>query len=290
MLTAFAARLGQAGAMTEAIAAMKKGGLNEADQQTYLDLFAATVPAEALPIIAGLVRAEKNETKRAARLSALGGFRDAAAAEVVLEVFPTLSPRLQSTAQRMLCERPAWALAMLQRANAGTFKPGALSTANAALLRASADSRVVAQFATFERRASGDPAEQAAQRAFETGKAAYNLTCAACHQEAGDGRLGLAPALVGSRWLQLGDDILARIVLHGKETPARGFVMPPWKSFDDAQLAAILTYVRREFGNQATVVTPATIAATRAATATRDRPWKDAELDPTLPPPRNPRN
>lgn len=286
VLTAFAARLGQPGAMDEAIAAMRKGGLSEADQQTYLDLFAATVPAEALPIIAGLVRAEKNEAKRAARLAALGGFRDATAAEVVLEVFPTLSPRLQATAQRMLCERPAWALAMLQRANAGTFKPGALSTSNAALLRASADTRVVAQFATFERRSSGDPAEQAAQRAFEVGKAAYNLTCAACHQEAGDGRLGLAPALVGSRWLQQGDDTLARIVLHGKETPARGFVMPPWKSFDDAQLAAILTYVRREFGNQATVVTPEKIAAVRAATAAREKPWTDAELDPTLAPAR----
>jgi mono/diheme cytochrome c family protein len=272
--------------MAEAIAAMRRGGLPEADQQTYLDLFAAAVPDEALPIIAGLVRAERNEPKRAARLGALGGFATAAAAEVVLEIFPTLSPRLQATAQRMICERPAWALAMLQRANAGTFKPGALSTANAALLRASADSRVVAQFAAFERRAAGDPVEQVAQRAFETGKIAYNLTCAACHQEAGDGRIGLAPALVGSRWLQLGDEPLAKILLHGKETPARGFVMPPWRSFDDEQLAAILTYVRREFGNQAALVTPEKIAAVRAATADRVKPWTDAELDPTLAPAR----
>ena len=36
---------------------------------------------------------------------------------------------------------------MLQRTNAGTFKPGALATANAALLRSSSDPRVVAQFA-----------------------------------------------------------------------------------------------------------------------------------------------
>ena len=82
----------------------------------------------------------------------------------------------------------------------------------------------------------------------------------------------------------MGDDVLARIVLHGKETPARGFVMPPWKSFDDAQLAAILTYVRREFGNQAAHVTAEKIASVRAATAAREKPWTDAELDPTLAP------
>ena len=284
VLTAFAARLGQPGAMGEAVAAMRKGGLPEADQQIYLELFAAAVPDDALPIVAGLVRTEKNETKRAARLAALGGFGTAAAATVVLDVFPTLSPRLQATAQRMLCEKPAWALAMLQRANAGTFQPGALSTANAALLRAHTDPRIAALFTTYERRSAGDPAEQLAQRSFEAGKVAFNLTCAQCHQEAGDGRLGLAPALVGSRWLQMGDDVLARIVLHGKETPARGFVMPPWKSFDDAQLAAILTYVRREFGNQAAHVTAEKVAAVRAATADRVKPWTDAELDPTLAP------
>ena len=161
----------------------------------------------------------------------------------------------------------------------GLLQCGALSTANLALLRAHADPRIGTLLAVHEQKSSGDPAAQAAQRAFEVGKIAYNLTCAACHQEAGDGRIGLAPALVGSRWLQAGDDALVRIVLHGKETPARGFVMPPWRQFDDAQLAAILTYVRREFGNQAVVITPAKVAAVRAATNERVKPWTDAELD-----------
>lgn len=281
-LVAFAARLGRTDALAAAVAAMQAGKMPEADQQVYLDLFAALTPPQALPIVAGLVRAEKNEAKRARELAALGGYEEAAAAEVIMEVFPSLTPRLQATAQRMLCEKPAWALAMLQRTNAGTFKPGAFSSANTALLRAHADPRITAALAVEERLAAADPAAQAAQRAYEVGKIAYNLTCAACHKDTGEGHLGLAPALVGSRWVAAGDDTLARIVLHGKETPARGFVMPPWKAFDDQQLAAILTYVRREFGNQAALVTPEKIAAVRAATADRAKPWTDAELDPAL--------
>ena len=89
----------------------------------------------------------------------------------------------------------------------------------------------------------------------------------------------LSLALAGSRWLQDGDDVLARIVLHGKESPARGFVMPPWRQFDDAQIAAILTYVRREFGGQVAAVSPETIGAVRAATAAREKAWTDAELE-----------
>jgi putative membrane-bound dehydrogenase-like protein len=281
-LTAFAARLGRGDALAAAVAAMQAGGkLPETDQHTYLDLFAALAPPEALPIIAGLLRTETNEAKR---LAALGGYDDAAAAEAIFGVFSTLTPRLQATALRMLCEKPAWALAMLQRANAGAFQAGAFSSANLALLRAHADPRIAAALAAHERLAADDPAAQAVLRAHETGRIAYNLTCAACHKETGEGHLGLAPALVGSRWLTLGDETLARIVLHGKETPARGFIMPPWRQFDDAQVAAILTYVRREFGGQAALVTPEKIAAVRAATANREKPWTGAELDPTLAP------
>ena len=46
----------------------------------------------------------------------------------------------------------------------------------------------------------------------------------------------------------------------------------------DEQIAAVLTYVRREWGQTASPVDPATVAQTRAATADRTRPWTNAEL------------
>jgi len=278
-LVSFAARLGQPGAREEAVATMQRAKLGEAELQQYLDLVSTTGATEAVPFIANLVRTEKNEQRRAKRLAALGGFDDAAAADVIFEIFPTLTPRLQNTAQRMLSEKPGWALAMLQRMNLGSFNPGALSSSNVALIRGHKDPRIGSLLTSYQQRMSADPAQQRALQIFEAGKMAYALSCAPCHQDAGDGRVGLAPPLVGSRWLERGDDTLVRIVLQGKENPGRGLIMPPWRHLEDAQIASILTYVRREFGNQTKVVEPATVTEVRAATAERQKSWTDAELE-----------
>ena len=46
----------------------------------------------------------------------------------------------------------------------------------------------------------------------------------------------------------------------------------------DEQIAAVLTYVRREWGQSGTPVSAAAIAEVRRATADRKRPWKHDEL------------
>jgi mono/diheme cytochrome c family protein len=132
---------------------------------------------------------------------------------------------------------------------------------------------------SYAQRHSDDPAQRVAQQLFETGKSAYALSCAPCHQENGQGTLGLAPTLVGSRWLQDSDDSLIRIVLGGKENLGRGLIMPPWKHLDDTQVAGVITFIRREYGNQSAAVDPARVATIRTATADRQKPWTDAELD-----------
>jgi mono/diheme cytochrome c family protein len=178
----------------------------------------------------------------------------------------------------MLCEKPSWAHAMLTRMNQGTFDPGVLSSSNLAAIRSQQDSRLSSLLTSYQQKHSADPVQQAAQQLFETGKVAFNLSCAPCHEESGEGRIGLAPSLVGSQWLERGEDFLVRIILHGKVNPGRGFVMPPWRHLEDGQLAAILTYVRREFGNQNATVAPAKVAEVRSATADRQNPWTDDEL------------
>ncbi len=278
-LVALAARLGHGEALWEALARLPDRKLNDADQQTYLDLFSALGTPEALPLIAGMLKSEPNEARRTRRLAALGGFADPAAALAVIETYPTLSPRLKNTAQRMLSEKPAWATTMLQRMNLGTFDPGVLSSGNIALIRAHKDPRISSLLTSFQQKHSDDPAQQAAQQQFDAGKAAYSLTCSPCHQDSGGGLAMLAPPLVGSRWLQMGEEHLVRIVLHGKENPGRGLVMPPWRQLDDGQIASVLTYVRREFGNQAVTIAPAKVAEIRAATVERQKAWSDAELD-----------
>ena len=68
-----------------------------------------------------------------------------------------------------------------------------------------------------------------------------------------------------------------RILLHGKEGPV-GLMPPVGQIFTDEQIAAVLTYIRREWGQGGEPVEPAAVAAVRAATKGRARPWTEAEL------------
>jgi mono/diheme cytochrome c family protein len=54
--------------------------------------------------------------------------------------------------------------------------------------------------------------------------------------------------------------------------------MPALAVFDDDQIAAVLTYVRREWGHTFPPIDPATVKKIRAETASRDEAWSEAEL------------
>ena len=277
-LVTLATRLGQAGAVTEAVAMVKGGSLSAADQLQLLDLFASTGSPEALPVVADLLRSDRNEQRRSKLLETMAGFEDSRAAEVIMDVYATLGPRLQVVAQRMLSEKRGWARAMLQRASQGKFDPGQLNSANLASIRAYGDAQIDALLTQYQKSRTDDPAERMAQQLFAQGKSTYALICSACHQDNGQGLIQLAPALVASPWVQKGEAPMVRIVLHGKENPGRGLLMPSLKHLDDNQIAGVLTYVRREFGNKPGMITPAKVAEIRAATAERQKSWSDGEL------------
>jgi mono/diheme cytochrome c family protein len=55
--------------------------------------------------------------------------------------------------------------------------------------------------------------------------------------------------------------------------------MPAWRDqLTDAEIAAVLTYVRSSFGNASPALSAALVAGERAATAGRTAPWTVAEL------------
>ncbi|MBP8255700.1 MAG: c-type cytochrome [Opitutaceae bacterium] len=111
---------------------------------------------------------------------------------------------------------------------------------------------------------------------YEKGRENFAI-CAGCHQPDGKGLAGLAPPLINSRWVLGQPDVLARIVLQGKENAP--LVMPPLGALDDATVASILTYVRHSWGHAASAVSAETIASVRVATKGRDEPWKESELE-----------
>ena len=124
---------------------------------------------------------------------------------------------------------------------------------------------------------------------FGAGRTLYRSLCIACHGTDGHGtpandETRLAPSLAGSERLCSEADAVVRILLHGMTGPVAGVeypgnLMPPVGQNDDDWIAAVLTYARNAFGNQAGGIAPETVAAVRRATAERDQPFAPAEID-----------
>ena len=93
------------------------------------------------------------------------------------------------------------------------------------------------------------------------GEAAYNKTCAACHQANGQGIPGVFPAIAGSA-IATGDVAgHMDIVLNGKTGTAMQAFGEQLSAVD---LAAVITYQRNAFGNDTgDMVQPADVAAAK---------------------------
>ncbi|WP_137926738.1 cytochrome c [Cupriavidus sp. 2SB] len=127
---------------------------------------------------------------------------------------------------------------------------------------------------------------KAAAGAVVDGAAIFQSHCVACHQATGQGLPGVFPPLAGSEWVTGSDAKAARIVLRGvtgkitvKGTAYNG-AMPAFAAqLGDAEIAAVLTHVRSQWGNAAPPVTAETVAAARADTASMQAPFDgDAAL------------
>jgi mono/diheme cytochrome c family protein len=120
------------------------------------------------------------------------------------------------------------------------------------------------------------------------GKMVYTMSCAPCHQVSGLGAPGVAPPLAGSEWVTAeGPNRIIRIVLHGVAGPMKvkgvdwNLAMVPWKdSLDDKQIAAAISFIRqnKEWGHNASPVTPEQVAKIRKETDSRATAWTEAEL------------
>lgn len=124
---------------------------------------------------------------------------------------------------------------------------------------------------------------------FASGRQQYLSICAGCHGTDGQGIKRFGPPLVQSEWV-LGDARkLSLILLHGMEGPLEVNgkrydapdilpVMPSHSVVDDAHIAAILTYIRNEWGHQAGPVKRGLVGKTRVQSQGKVVPWKAEEL------------
>lgn len=117
------------------------------------------------------------------------------------------------------------------------------------------------------------------------GERAYRQQCLACHQADGEGVAGAFPPLNDTDWVTGSKERLIRVVLHGMQGPVevRGNtydgVMPPFNQMDDERMAAVLSYIRQEWDNDASEVTQEEVAEIRSEVGSRGA-WTAEELEP----------
>ena len=110
----------------------------------------------------------------------------------------------------------------------------------------------------------------AADNPSSTGQQLYAQHCLSCHQADGGGVPNMQPAIVGGTWAQGDARALALFVMTGgfnsadRKDSASHNVMPAFSHLPDQDLAQILSYIREKFGNGASSVSAADVAAVRA--------------------------
>jgi len=120
------------------------------------------------------------------------------------------------------------------------------------------------------------------------GKMVYETkaNCMVCHQATGQGLPGQFPPLAGSEWVLAKEPgRIIRIVLDGLQglitVSGKEFngSMVPWKdNLSDEDIAAVLTYIRSSWGNNAPAVTVEQVKAVRAKEASRSSSWLPDDL------------
>lgn len=109
--------------------------------------------------------------------------------------------------------------------------------------------------------------------------------CSACHQPDGRGTTDGPPPLQGSAWLEESETRLVKIVLNG----LGGFIEVAGKTYNlempsfrevltDEEIAAVLSFVRRNWGSSDLPISPLLVGTVREATRDRNSYWTVDEL------------
>jgi mono/diheme cytochrome c family protein len=103
------------------------------------------------------------------------------------------------------------------------------------------------------------------------GESIYTQNCAACHKPDGAGVQGAYPALMGSPVVAGDADTVINVVVQGPakvlpaDRPKYTGQMPPFAGLSDAKIAALVTYIRNNFGKGATAVSEDQVTKVKAS-------------------------
>ncbi len=115
---------------------------------------------------------------------------------------------------------------------------------------------------TVAQSSSGGPAGAASVK----GGQIFAQNCASCHQANGQGQAGVFPALAGNKDVTGDTKGVVHTLLYGLQGKAidgksYGAQMPAWKGqLSNADIAAVITYIRSSWGNKSSAITEADVA------------------------------
>lgn len=150
--------------------------------------------------------------------------------------------------------------------HAGVSGPMAMVVARSTQHLADGDLRAMAAFlqslpSPLHGRTQPAEAEPPPAETLALGRRLYERDCAGCHGEAGEGKPGQAPRLAGNRAVTLTSPVnVVKSVLGGGFGPSttahpRPHGMPPYATLlSDAEIAAVVSYLRASWGHRAAPV------------------------------------
>ena len=133
----------------------------------------------------------------------------------------------------------------------------------------------------------------AQKKTMEKGAVIFNELCVQCHGNDGNGTplgegLVMAPPLSGSFRVQAHPEYTIKTVMHGMQGPLDGKTYPAGfmvgnKEQSDEWIAAVVSYIRQNLSNEASMVTMEDVARVRTKTAGQAGAYKYDELISSVP-------
>lgn len=207
-LIGFAVRLNHAPATTEAIKLLGDAKTPEAERKQLLELLSSRTAPGVVPVVTGLLQAEKKESVRIDLVNALARYNDPEIGGSLLHLFPTAGPKLRAALIGAVTRRAEWARAFLELVGRGDVKRETLTPGDLFALQSLHDDQVDAL--VKKNWGSLRTSSQAKQQMItnvrkllaahlgdsEKGHALFTTRCAICHTLNGEGAK-IGPELTG---------------------------------------------------------------------------------------------